>query len=48
MTGRTVVLADDVLTSGHTLAEATRALGEAGADVSAAATLAVTLRRPRA
>ncbi|MFC9969544.1 ComF family protein [Spirillospora sp. NPDC127200] len=46
--GRTVVLADDVLTSGHTLAEATRALGEAGADVSAAATLAVTLRRPRA
>ncbi|WP_245679539.1 ComF family protein [Actinomadura hibisca] len=44
--GRTALLADDVLTSGHTLAEATRALEEAGADVPAAATVAVTLRRP--
>ncbi len=42
--GRTVLLVDDVVTTGATLAEAARTLREAGAEVIAAATVASTPR----
>ncbi|MBT2210717.1 ComF family protein [Actinomadura sp. NEAU-AAG7] len=45
MAGRRVLLADDVITTGASLAESARALRAAGAEVTAAATLAATPRR---
>lgn len=42
--GRRFLLIDDVVTTGSTLIEACRALGDAGAEVIGAATLAVTTR----
>ncbi|MBN6052645.1 ComF family protein, partial [Nonomuraea sp. RK-328] len=45
--GVPVVLVDDLVTTGATLAEAARTLGEWGADVVCAATVAATRRRSR-
>ncbi|MFD9940107.1 ComF family protein [Nonomuraea sp. NPDC059023] len=43
--GASAVLVDDIVTTGATLAEATRALRSAGAEVVAAVTIAATRRR---
>ncbi|TDE36106.1 phosphoribosyltransferase family protein [Actinomadura sp. 6K520] len=45
LAGRTVVLVDDVVTTGASLTEAARALREAGADLLGTATIAATPRR---
>ncbi len=47
LTGRKVVLVDDVVTTGTTLAEASRALAEQRIDVVGASVVAATLRRTR-
>jgi predicted amidophosphoribosyltransferase len=44
--GRRIVVVDDLVTTGVTLAECTRALRSVGAEVIAAATVAATARRP--
>ena len=46
LVGRRVVVVDDLVTTGVTLAECADALRRAGADVVAAATVAATARRP--
>jgi predicted amidophosphoribosyltransferase len=45
--GRTVVVVDDLVTTGATLVEAARALRDAKIDITAAAAVAATPRRPQ-
>lgn len=45
--GRTVVVVDDLVTTGATLVEAARALSDAKIDVTSAAAVAATPRRPQ-